>query len=99
MSEEEFWKLTPVEFNLLLKRHRGDVYWQEAMAAVGPWITAEVNRDRKRHRKPFELMDWTITGLCRKRKRKKRPEPGALFAHISGSLRALGGKDDGNSRR
>ena len=69
------------------------------MAAVGPWITAEVNRDRKKQRKPFSLFEWTVTGLTRPKRKRKKRDPGTLFASISGSLRALGGKDDVNSSR
>jgi hypothetical protein len=69
------------------------------MAAVGPWLNAELNRDKKKHKKPFTLAEWTITGLTRPKKKRRRVDPGSLFASISGSMRALGGVDDVNSSR
>jgi len=98
LSEEEFWDLTPYEFELLMRRHRNDVQWQEVIAAVQPWVYANANRDPKKRRKPYQLDEFTITGLTKPRRRKVIRDPAAIFGHISTGLTALGGKsnvDDG----
>jgi hypothetical protein len=78
-----------------MDRHRADVMWQEAVAAIGPWVNAELNRDKKKHRKPFSLYEWTLTGLRKpvRAPKKQKRDPAELFAFIGQSLRALGGKD------
>lgn len=65
------------------------------MNAIPAWITAEVNRDRKRHRKPFSIWEWTVTGLIKGAKKKKPPKPQALWDKIGGAMAAFGGKADG----
>jgi len=68
--------------------------WQEVMAAVNPWVYAEANRDRKKHRKPYSLQEWTVKGLTTPRKRKVVRDPATVFGGISAGLTALGGKTD-----
>ena len=55
----------------------------------------------KRHKKPFSLFEWTLTGLAKPARKavKKKRDPAALFAFISDGLRVLGGKDHGDSSR
>jgi len=83
--------LTPYEFALLMKRHRGDVRWQEAMFAVGPWITAEVNRDRKKRKRPWSLGEWTISGLAKGLKKKREPTEDELREKMNAVMKMFGG--------
>lgn len=87
------------EFSLLLDRYRGDQMWREAMAATPAWVMAECNRDKKRHRKPFTLHEWTIRGLTKPKRKKKKPTAGVLWQRLQGVMGAFGGKPDGDGNR
>ena len=98
MTEDEFWALTPYEFSLLLGRHTIEGRWLETMAAVQPMLFAEAHRDKKKRREPFQLEEFTITGiveLAQKEeaaRKKRQASPEALWAKIGDVMRAFGGK-------
>ena len=96
MSEAEFWRLTPYEYTLLLDRYRLDGHWQEAMAAVQPYLYAEAHRDEKKQGQPFTLQGMTLTGLAKaarraERARKKALNPEQVWSTIEGMMKAFGG--------
>ena len=58
LSERDFWRLTLAQFNALLSRY---TYEQESLdyrAALICSILAEINRDRKKRKKPFTPTDF-----------------------------------------
>lgn len=77
----------------------------EFMHAVPVWLNAELNRDKKRHRKPFSIHEWTITGILeftekkRKARAKAKKDPNSLWDRLSGAMQMLGGKADGDGNR
>lgn len=96
MSEDEFWSLTPYEFQHLLQRHHNNMLWQEAMAAVQPMLYAESHRDTKRRRKAFTLDDFTLSGMAAAARRtarlaKKQAEPEEVWTKVSKLFSNIGG--------
>ena len=69
MSEEEFWDLTPGQFDLLAKRHieaeKAKISLEEAkikrsdqQAALICTVLANINRNKKKKPKPFTVEDF-----------------------------------------
>ena len=97
LSEEEFWSITLRQYQLLNDRFAAAARWQEALNAVTPWLTAEMNRDRKRQRTPFTLRDFMLSEQAA-RPQRKSPDQGQLRAKLDRVFGGLGGKRGTNNR-
>jgi len=53
LSENDFWKLTPREFNALTERYKEAKTWLDYRAALICSVMANIWRDPKRKRTPF----------------------------------------------
>lgn len=73
---------------MLNQRLEADCRWRETMAALAPWITAEINRDRKRRRKPFAIRDFVLSEIAKTPQRARAGDQDALRSKID---RMLGG--------
>lgn len=85
------------QYQLLNDRLAADARWQEALNAVNPWLTAEMNRDRKRQKKPFTLRDFMLTEQAA-RPQRKPPDQGQLRAKLDQVFGGLGGKRGSDNR-
>jgi len=99
LSEEEFWDLTPAQFDLLEKRYieseKAKIQLEEAkikrsdqQTALICCVLANINRDKKKKPKPFTVDDFMpkVVG------RKKKQTPQQQFEIVKMLNAAFGGK-------
>lgn len=58
LTDAEFWRLTPREFNALADRWTDDQKSQDRRAATICMVIANCNRDPKHKPQPFEVSDF-----------------------------------------
>jgi hypothetical protein len=88
-------------FHALNERHAAEILWWEACFAIHPHLVAEMNRDKKRRRKPFELRDFTLTGLAADMKATPTDAPkdqSGLRSRIDRAMSRFGGKRGSDNR-
>ena len=70
LSDREFWDLTLAQFDVLVRRYKGEQRRLDYRSAMICSILAEINRDRKRRIKPFSPEDFMP-----KEEAKERDDP------------------------
>lgn len=58
LSDEEFWRLSPVQFHLLLKQRRDNIYQEDYRSALITAMVANTARDPKKQKRPFKPEDF-----------------------------------------
>ncbi|AQU06109.1 hypothetical protein B1772_04745 [Dehalococcoides mccartyi] len=58
LTEDQFWRLTLKEYAALLKHHRINMEWQDYRAGLICSVLANINRDPKKHTKPYTPADF-----------------------------------------
>jgi len=88
LTEEEFWALTPAQFDALVRRKMANEERQDYRAALICSVLANAFRDKKKRRKPFTPADFVP------KKRLRRKQTWQQQLRIIELLNiALGGKD------
>lgn len=67
MREEDFWRLTLAQFNELARHYLDDLKLRDFHAAIICKVIADINRDKKKHPKPFKVEDFMPNREGRKR--------------------------------
>ena len=70
LSDKEFWRLTLAQFNALVDQYKAKERAKSYRAAMICAVIAEVNRDRKKRKKPFTPEDF----LPREKKKLTSPQ-------------------------
>jgi hypothetical protein len=79
LSEQEFWVLTPGQFDLLAKRHieqrKSEIYLEQTkikrsdqQAALICCVLANINRDKKKKPTPYKVDDFMPVEIGKKKK-------------------------------
>lgn len=72
------------------------------MAALSPWVMAEVHRNSKARRSAFKLRDFMLSELGNDddepMPQLPPADPSGLWGRIGAALKALGGNDGDNGR-
>ena len=87
LSEDEFWSLTPVQFNALSGRYAQQQDWLNYRAGLIAAVIANVNRDPKKRRDPFTPQDFI------QRTETEKPVPENLQDKIRRINAAMGGSE------
>jgi len=98
LSEEEFWELTPAQYDLLAKRHidheKGKIRLEEAklersdyQAALICCVLANINRDKKKKPTPYKVDDFMPKVV----EEKKKQTPEEQFTIVKMLNAAFGG--------
>ena len=91
LSEEEFWNMTPGQYDLLarwhLKREEAKEERLDYRAALICSVIANVNRDSKKKSKPFQPQDF----MPKKQVVKKRQTPEDMLEVVKALNAAFGG--------
>jgi len=89
LSDEQFWQLTPAQFNALVKRKMIDEEQKDYRTALICSVIANVFRDKKKRRKPFKPQDF----MPQRRKQKRKQTWQEQLALVQILNVAFGGKD------